>query len=163
MQILGHLCRKEICHQISGDPGHMGDLCFRGATCGGQAGTAEYLELLLCEAKWTQLVNYSLQAAFRVRRRNWALPQLSSSALFWRNLPHFWSSDWIYKIPTDYRRGLRSLAQRQISPLQQRTVGTVFRWTPGRRHNRRKRDLLKGKQRLTISDNQSAKNQFDGI
>lgn len=137
-----------------GDPGHVGDLCL----CGGQAGTPEHLELLLCEAKWTQLVKCSLQAAFRASRRNWALPQLSSSALFWRSLPHFWSSDWIYKFPTDYRRGLRSLDQREISTLQHTTVGTVFRRTPGREYNRGKWNLLKGKQRLKISVNQSAKN-----
>lgn len=136
-----------------GDPGHVGDLCL----CGGQAGTPEHLELLLCEAKWTQLVKCSLQAAFRASRRNWALPQLSSSALFWRSLPHFWSSDWIYKFPTDYRRGLRSLDQREISTLQHTTVGTVFRRTPGREYNRGKWNLLKGKQRLKISVNQSAK------
>lgn len=137
-----------------GDLGHMGDLCLCGATFGGQAGTPEYLELLLCESKWTQLVNCSLQAAFRASRRNWALPQLSSSALFWKNLPHFWCTDWIYKIPTDYRKGLRSLDQKEICTLEQRTM---FRWTLGREYNRGKRNLLKEKQRLKISVNQTAK------
>lgn len=121
-----------------GDLGQMGDLCLCGATFGGQTDTPEYLELLLCESKWTQLVNCSLQAAFITSRRNWAVPQLSSSALFWKNLPHFWSSDWIYKISTGYRKSLRSLDQKEICTLEQRTVGTMFRWTLGRGYNRSK-------------------------